>query len=123
MQTMSGREVESTVLVKAAVALRDCIDNWDDPDRHQRLDEALRYNQLIWSIFQSELVKEDNPLPRELKEDILSLSVFIDKRIFEIMAYPDPQKLVAIININTNIAAGLRGIPLEDDPAPQEETE
>jgi flagellar protein FlaF len=115
MQTMSGREVESTVLVKAAVALRECIDNWDAPDRHQKLDEALRYNQLIWSVFQSELLKEDNPLPRQLKEDILSLSAFIDKRTFEVMAYPDPEKLVAIININTNIAAGLRGVPLDEE--------
>jgi flagellar protein FlaF len=45
-----------------------------------------------------------------LKQDLLSLSVFIDKRIFEVMAYPNPEKLTAIININLNIAAGLRGL-------------
>jgi flagellar protein FlaF len=73
------------------------------------LDEALRYNQQIWSIFQGELLKEDNPLPRQLREDILSLSVFIDKRIFEVMNSPDPEKLTVIVNINLNIAAGLRG--------------
>jgi flagellar protein FlaF len=73
------------------------------------LDEALRYNQQIWSIFQGELLKEDNPLPRQLREDILSLSVFIDKRIFEVMNSPDPEKLNVIVNINLNIAAGLRG--------------
>ena len=33
------------------------------------------------------------------------------KRIFDIMAYPSPEKLTIIININLNLAAGLRGSP------------
>ena len=53
----------------------------------------------------------DNPLPKQIKEDILSLSAFIDKRIFEVMSYPAPEKLDAIININLNLAAGLNGSP------------
>lgn len=109
MQTLSGREIEAAVLTKAALALKDCQDTWDAGGQNGRLDEALRYNQLIWSIFQGELIREDNPLPRKLREDILSLSAFIDRRIFEVMAYPSPEKLNAIININLNLAAGLRG--------------
>ena len=62
-------------------------------------------------MFQSELSREDNPLPQKLRVDILRLASFIDKRIFEIMAYPDPEKLNIIININQNLAAGLRGAP------------
>ncbi|MCX5855922.1 MAG: flagellar biosynthesis regulator FlhF, partial [Deltaproteobacteria bacterium] len=62
-----------------------------------------------WSIFQGELMKDDNPLPKKLKQDILSLSTFIDKRIFEVMAQPAPEKLEVIINLNLNLAAGLRG--------------
>ena len=62
-------------------------------------------------MFQSELSREDNPLPQKLRVDILRLAAFIDKRIFEIMAYPDPEKLNIIININQNLAAGLRGAP------------
>jgi flagellar protein FlaF len=50
-----------------------------------------------------------NPLPKKLKEDLLSLSAFIDTRIFDILSFPSPEKLNAIINININIAAGLRG--------------
>jgi len=50
-------------------------------------------------------------MPKKLKVDILRLSAFIDKRIFETMAYPDPKKLTTVININNNIAAGLRGSP------------
>jgi len=106
--TMSSREIESAVLTKAALKLKECQDNWDTQDRDARLDEALRFNQLVWSIFQGELMKDDNPLPVQLRQDILGLSAFVDKRIFEVMAFPSPEKLNAIININLNLAAGLR---------------
>ena len=109
--TISGRETEARVLTEAALKLKKCQDKWETAEREQNLDEALRYNQKIWSLFQSELEKEDNPLPQKLRIDILRLAAFIDKRIFEVMAYPSPEKLTIIININQNIAAGLRGNP------------
>jgi flagellar protein FlaF len=107
--TSSGRELEAVVLSRAAQKLAEVKNNWDAPDLDGRLDEALRYNQQIWSIFQGELLKENNPLPRQLRADILSLSAFIDRRVFEVMTSPDPEKLNVIININLNIAEGLRG--------------
>lgn len=109
--TTSGRETEARVLTEAALKLKKCQDSWGGPDLETQLDQALRYNQKIWSLFQSELEREDNPLPGKLKIDILRLAAFIDKRIFEVMAYPSPEKLNIIININQNIAAGLRGSP------------
>ena len=109
--TQTGRELEASVLTTAALMLQNVQNDWDASDRDARLDEALRYNQRIWSIFQSELAGSDNPLPRKIREDILSLSLFIDKRILEVMAQPVPEKLAAIINININIAAGLRSSP------------
>ena len=108
--TESVREIEALVLTKAAVMLTEIQRNWDASDRDAKLDEALRNNQMIWSIFQGELLKPDNPLPKQLKQDILSLSSFIDKRTFEVMAMaqPAPEKLDIIINLNLNLAAGLR---------------
>ncbi len=105
--TTSGRDIESLVLNKAAIKLKECQDNWAAADRNEKLDEALKFNQLIWSIFQGELSKEENPLPVEIKTNLLTLSVFIDKRIFDAMSYPTPEKLDILININTNIASGL----------------
>ena len=107
--TMTGREIEASALTKAAMMLTECQNNWDAPDGKDILHEALRMNQTLWSIFQAELMEEGNPLPKELREDILSLSAFIDKRIIETMAFPSPEKLTAIININLNLSAGLRG--------------
>ena len=109
--TRSGREIEAAVLTKAAFKLKECQDNWDAPDRDHKLDEALKYNQRIWSIFQSELSREDHEIPKKLRLDILRLAAFIDRRLFETMAFPDPDKLNIVININNNLAAGLRGSP------------
>ena len=109
--TMSGRDIEAAVLTKAARKLQKCRDQWDADYRDDMLNEALKFNQRIWSIFQSELSHEDNPLPKKLRIDIIRLSAFIDKRIFEIMAEPSQEKLSIIIDINNNLAAGLRGSP------------
>ena len=49
--------------------------------------------------------------PKQLIRDLLRLSAFVDKRIFETIAFPSPEKLTAVININRNIAAGLRETP------------
>ena len=43
-----------------------------------------------------------NPLPDQIKINLLRLSTFIDQRSLDIMAYPEPQKLNIIININHN---------------------
>jgi flagellar protein FlaF len=106
--TISGREIEAAVLTKAALKLKECQENWDAPDRDNRLEEALKYNQRIWSIFQSELSRKNHELPKKLRLDIFRLAAFIDRRIFETMAFPSPQKLKIVIDINNSLAAGLR---------------
>lgn len=107
--TLSGRELEASVLSKAAQLLKLCQEHWNEEGHFKKLDEALIFNQRIWTIFQDELIREDNPLPGPLRADILKLSLFVDKRIFDIMKDPTPEKLDAVININLNLASGLRG--------------
>jgi flagellar protein FlaF len=107
--TISGRETEARVLTEGAKRLIEVQQNWSLPNLDERLDEALRYNQRLWSLLQTELSQEDNPLPKKLRLDILRLSRFIDKRIYETMAFPSSKKLNIIIDINKNLAAGLRG--------------
>ncbi len=113
--TMSGRQLEAEVLSKAAGKLKKCQQNWNASDREQALEEALSYNQRVWSVFQDELSREDNPMPKELRRDILRLSAFVDRRIFNIIASPSPDRLSAVIRINENLAAGLRGSAVENE--------
>jgi len=117
---MTGREIEAHVLTKAALKFRECQDNWDNGGSNGMLGEAVRYNQKIWSVFQGEMVDSSNPLPEKVREDILTLSRFIDKRCFDVLAYPKPEKLDILIRINLNLAAGLRGSPGDEDAGPIE---
>jgi flagellar protein FlaF len=106
--TLSGRETEARVLTKAAQKLQDCQRRWHE-GHFEELDAALKFNQKVWSVFQGELSSTENPLPTQIKQDLLRLAGFIDRRIFETMASPSSDKLDIIIKINQNIAAGLRG--------------
>jgi len=107
-ESLSGRELEASVLSRAGIMLKQVQENWDTSDREQKLVDAVKFNQKVWSFFQAELSDPENPLPKKLREDILNLSIFIDKQLFEVLAYPDPEKLGIVIDINFNIAAGLR---------------
>lgn len=107
-ENLSGRELEASVLTRAGLMLKQVQDNWGAEDREAKLLEAIKFNQKVWSFFQAELTDPENPLPKNLREDILNLSIFIDKRLFEIMANPIREKLNIVIDINFNIAAGLR---------------
>jgi flagellar protein FlaF len=107
----SGREIEAIALTNAAMKLKECQNKWENPNRDDMLHKAVRYNQMIWSMFQSELFKKDNPLPKQLRQYILSLGVFIDKRLIDSLAFPSPEKLNIVININLSLAAGLRDNP------------
>jgi flagellar protein FlaF len=107
--TASIRDLEAAVLFKAARLLEACRQRWDATDRPARLAEALRHNQRLWTLFQSELMRTDQELPAELRVNLLRLSAFVDRRTFEILAQPEAQKLQVLIDINRNIAAGLSG--------------
>lgn len=105
----SPREIEALALTLGAQKLIQCRDNWDSEERVKMLKEALKFNQRLWSIFQADLAGPDSLLSKDLRLNLLKLSAYIDKQIFLIMAYPEPEKLTNIININLRIAMGLRG--------------
>jgi flagellar biosynthesis activator protein FlaF len=107
--TLTDRELEAAVLMKAAALLRHAQAQWGSTERDRLLDEALRFNQRIWTFFQVSLMEEGNRLPADLKAQVISLSAFVDRRVFEMMAFPEAEKLSVLIAINTNIAAGLKG--------------
>jgi hypothetical protein len=50
-------------------------------------------------------------LPDDLRVNLLQLIQFIDRRTFDVMAFPAADKLAALISINRNIAAGLAARP------------
>ena len=97
--TATGRETEARVLTKAALKLKYCRDNWRAADRRQKLDEALTYTQRVWSLIQGDLLEENNPLPLSIRKNILILSAYIDKRIFDIIQKISNQRPYSHINL------------------------
>jgi flagellar protein FlaF len=118
-ENLSDREIDAYALTQSALKLQECQKNWDMPEQERinRLFEALRINSLLWSIFQAEISTDGNPLPKKLREDLLTLSLFIDKRTKDVMCFPEPEKLTVLININLNIAAGLEASLAQERPS------
>ncbi|NLW35661.1 MAG: flagellar biosynthesis regulator FlaF [Syntrophorhabdus aromaticivorans] len=114
---VSEREIDAYALTQCALKLRECQQKWSlsEKERIDRLFAALKINSKLWSIFQAEITREDNPLPKQVRQDLLTLSLFVDKRTKDIMCFPEPEKLEILININLNLAAGLsvKSVPLE----------
>lgn len=104
---VSPRELEASLLIKAASRLQIVADDWDG--RRQDLDEALTYNRRLWMLLVTAVTAEDNPLPVGIKQNILSLANFIFNQTIQIMLAPQAQSLGVLVNINRDIAAGLRG--------------
>ncbi|HEY5797171.1 MAG TPA: flagellar biosynthesis regulator FlaF [Bosea sp. (in: a-proteobacteria)] len=103
---VSPRELEASLLIKAAARLQAVSDDWSLAQRD--LDEALSYNRKLWTLLVSAVVAEDNPLPVGIKTNILSLANFIFNQTFRIAANPAPEGLRVLVGINRDIAAGLR---------------
>lgn len=101
------RELEASLLIKAATRLQMIADDW--MNRERDLAEALGYNRKLWTLLVSAVIKEDNPLPVEIKRNILALANFIFNQTFRTAAAPTPEALTPLIAINRDIAAGLRG--------------
>lgn len=103
---MPPREVEAAVLIKAATRLQAIGDDWEA--RRAELDGALTYNRRLWTILVSSVTEDANPLPAGVKQNIVNLGVFIFNHMVSIAASPEVAKLAVLVNINRQVAAGLR---------------
>lgn len=112
-QTLTAREAEAMALTKAAIKLEDARNKSGD---QAAFADALRHNNLLWTIFQADIADPRNELPSEIKANVMSLSIFVDKQTNTALREGNPKLLSALININRQLAAGLRGDP--GDAAP-----
>ena len=92
----------------------------EEATREQVL-EAVRLNWRLWTIIQAEQSAPDCPTDRSIRQALLNLSNFVDKRSVEQLAKPDKPKLEILISINRNIAAGLLGTDLTPEARAEKE--
>lgn len=112
LQSAPAQNSEGWALIEMARRLDASVQVWEqDPGD---LLNAVRLNWRLWTIFQAELLEPECPVPAEIRQNLLNLSNFIDKRSVDIIAKPAPEKITVLININRQIGAGLLGNPSEE---------
>jgi len=105
--TLTSRDLEAHLLLKAAAKLQAIKDEWTRAEAE--LPDVLLYNRKLWTVFASAVTDETSELPVSVRQNIANLGIFIFNRTVELSFAPTPEKLTALIDINRNVAAGLRG--------------
>jgi flagellar protein FlaF len=106
-ETAPPRELEASLLLKAAAKLQAVHDSWRD--KPSGLNDALMYNRKLWTVLIDAVTREDNRLPASVRDNLTKLGMFVMGETFALMTKPQPTHLTSIIKINRGIAAGLRG--------------
>lgn len=109
------REVEAWALTEAA---RRIVAATRDAANQGGLRDALLLNQRLWTIFQVSMAEADCPLPDDLRRNIFSLSVIVDRQTTARLVDLDTGKLDILLDINRQVAAGLRERPKSAANAP-----
>ncbi len=105
-QTVNPRVLEANLLSRSAGQMQRVRDEWETAQGE--LSTALTYNRKLWTVFLGSVTGEQSTLPKALRENIANLGLFVMKHTMSIQSEPEPRKLTVLININREIAAGLR---------------
>jgi flagellar protein FlaF len=98
------------LLLQAAARLQSVHDSWSDDvasGARAKLDDALLYNRKLWSVFLTDMADANHPMPRELRQNVANIGIFVMNHTVLVMSNPRPERLGSLININREIAAGL----------------
>jgi len=77
----------------------------DDGDR-RALIEAVHLNRRLWNIFQCDLMHPDNGMPDNIKAQLISLAIWVQKHSSEVMRGAKPPS--NLISVNQDIMEGLK---------------
>lgn len=106
-ETASPRELEASLLLQAAAKLQTVHDAWPQK-KSAEFREALLYNRRLWTVFLDSVLREDNKLPKPVRNNIKDLGMFVMNETFAAMTKPTLNQIKAMIKVNRGIAAGLR---------------
>ena len=110
--TASPKTIERKLLEELASRLQ-------ESERHKKTQfadfaQALHQNLKLWLIFGTEAARDDNPMEKDLRGQILNLTDFVRKQTSA--ALNGTVSVAILVEINRNIAAGLRGeTPMPSD--------
>lgn len=104
-KTANPRELEAQLLIRAANRLQSIVEGRTVDSEEMR--EALRYNRKLWTVLSTSATAADNPLPPAIKQNIGNIAMFVLPHCVELENTPVPQRMVSLVNINRELAAGL----------------
>jgi len=105
-KTEAPRDREANLLSRSAANLQNVRDNWET--NASDLERALHFNRRLWTVFMTSVTGTQNPLPAAIRQNIANLGLFVMNQTRELTLEPAPTKLTVLININRELAAGLR---------------
>jgi flagellar protein FlaF len=108
--TAGPRDLEAGLLIQAANKLQAVVSGTVTDSQEMR--EALRYNRKLWIILSTSATSAENPLPRQIKENIGNIAIFVLSHCAELEVNPIPQRMGSLVNINRELAAGLMAAPV-----------
>ncbi len=116
--TADPRALEGQVLLKAAAHLEELSRRIKSGEKVplEDISKAVDYNRKLWTVFASDTANPDHPLPKELKNNIASLAMFMFKTSIAVLVTPTPEKIQPMIDINRTIASGLMKVPKPPPP-------
>src|SRR3546814_4512516 len=79
-------QTEARALLETARMMAGAQADMSDADAYRA---ALRLNWRLWTIIQADVSAPENPQPSDIKQNIISLSVFIDKHTLGALAEPE----------------------------------
>jgi len=105
-RTGNPRDLEANLLSKSASNLQRIREDWTLADAE--LAGALKFNRKLWNVFLSSATRDENPLPASIRQNIANLGLFVLNHTIKLEAKPEASRLDVLININREVAAGLR---------------
>jgi len=108
----SSRQGEYRLFADVTKALMEVL---DEPKRDKSFYEAIDRNRRLWLVLQMDLSSAENKLPDDVKAQLISLSIWVDRECRQILR--DDGDVQALINVNRSIMEGLA-----PSPSPEQET-
>lgn len=75
---------------------------------------ALSENQTFWAALKRDLALPTNALPTELRAGLLSIAIWVDQKTKTVLG--GQPGVMALVEINRTIVAGLAATPATDQP-------
>lgn len=104
----AGRQIEISILELASSKMRALVGRNPEIKWSRELDEALKFNQKVWDVFSADWMSDSCHLDAKLRENLISIAIFVKKKTFKTMTDPRASDLDLLIRLNDNIVDGLK---------------